>query len=151
MSVVTRVIAWGEARGLYKESTAEDQYDKCIEELGELFKASNGEMDRAEYLDAIGDIFVCLVHVAHFQGVEIVIGNCDCALTPTQLRRILVRELANIDILKGRNYAINRAVDTLGLLAIAEGLRILEVVEDVLDVIELRKGRFIDGKYVKDV
>ncbi len=151
MSVVTRVIAWGEARGLYKESTAEDQYDKCIEELGELFKASNGEMDRAEYLDAIGDIFVCLVHVAHFLDVEIDLGNCDCCDTPTELRRILVRELANIDILEGLYYAIRQAVDTLSLLAIAEGTTLQEVVEDVLDVIELRKGRFIDGKYVKDV
>ncbi len=151
MSVVTRVIAWGEARGLYKESTAEDQYDKCIEELGELFKASNGEMDRAEYLDAIGDIFVCLVHVAHFQGVEIDIGNCDCGAIPAELRRILVRELATMDILDGYYYAIDNAIDTLSLLAGAEGTTLQEVVEDVLDVIELRKGRFIDGKYVKDV
>ena len=61
---------WAQTRGLYDKGNSHTQYVKLQEEAGELAKALL-ENDKAEVIDAIGDIVVVLTNLAHLQGVHI--------------------------------------------------------------------------------
>ena len=61
---------WAQTRGLYDEGNSHTQYVKLQEEAGELAKALL-ENDKAEVIDAIGDMVVVLTNLAHLQGVNI--------------------------------------------------------------------------------
>ena len=61
---------WAEERGLYDKGNSHTQYVKLQEEAGELAKALL-ENDKAEVIDAIGDMVVVLTNLAHLQGVHI--------------------------------------------------------------------------------
>ena len=61
---------WARVRGLYDEGNSHTQYVKLQEEAGELAKALL-ENDKAEVIDAIGDMVVVLTNLAHLQGVHI--------------------------------------------------------------------------------
>ena len=61
---------WAKTRGLYDEGNSHTQYVKLQEEAGELAKALL-ENDKAEVIDAIGDMVVVLTNLAHLEGVHI--------------------------------------------------------------------------------
>ena len=61
---------WARTRGLYEKGDAKTQYVKLQEEAGELAKALL-ENDKAEVIDAIGDMVVVLTNLAHLNGVHI--------------------------------------------------------------------------------
>jgi NTP pyrophosphatase (non-canonical NTP hydrolase) len=61
---------WAQTRGLYDEGNSHTQYVKLQEEAGELAKALL-ENNKAEVIDAIGDMVVVLTNLAHLQGVHI--------------------------------------------------------------------------------
>ena len=61
---------WAKDRGLYDKGNSHTQYVKLQEEAGELAKALL-ENDKAEVIDAIGDMVVVLTNLAHLQGVHI--------------------------------------------------------------------------------
>ena len=55
-----KVIRWGEDRGIVQNSTPAAQAKKTLEELDELYTAIRNN-DRAEMIDAYGDILVTLI------------------------------------------------------------------------------------------
>lgn len=55
-----KVIRWGEDRGIVQNSTPAAQAKKTLEELDELYAAIRNN-DRAEMIDAYGDILVTLI------------------------------------------------------------------------------------------
>ena len=61
---------WARERGLYEKGDSKTQYIKLQEEAGELAKALLNK-DRAEIIDAIGDMVVVLTNLAHIKGVHI--------------------------------------------------------------------------------
>ena len=61
---------WAKERGLYDKGNSHTQYVKLQEEAGELAKALL-ENDKAEVIDAIGDMVVVLTNLAHLEGVHI--------------------------------------------------------------------------------
>ena len=61
---------WAQTRGLYDKGNSHTQYVKLQEEAGELAKALL-ENNKAEVIDAIGDMVVVLTNLAHLQGVHI--------------------------------------------------------------------------------
>ena len=61
---------WAQTRGLYDKGNSHTQYVKLQEEAGELAKALL-ENDKAEVIDAIGDMVVVLTNLAHLEGVHI--------------------------------------------------------------------------------
>ena len=67
------VLEWAEDRGIFMESTPEDQAIKTLEELSELFKALSNN-DKEGTIDAYGDVLVTLI-----VGMELA-GTCtgDC-------------------------------------------------------------------------
>ncbi len=61
---------WAAMRGLYESGDSKTQYIKLQEEAGELAKALLSN-DKAEVIDAIGDMVVVLTNLAHLEGVHI--------------------------------------------------------------------------------
>jgi NTP pyrophosphatase (non-canonical NTP hydrolase) len=61
---------WAATRGLYERGNSNTQYIKLQEEAGELAKALLIN-DKAEVIDAIGDMVVVLTNLAHLEGVHI--------------------------------------------------------------------------------
>lgn len=64
------VINWAHERGIYEFSTAQKQALKAMSELGELADALL-KGDRAGIIDGIGDVMVCLTHVAFMSGSDL--------------------------------------------------------------------------------
>ncbi len=62
--------AWANERGLYKQGDTKTQYCKLMEEAGELGRAILKD-DKAEFVDAIGDMVVVLTNLAHLGGTTI--------------------------------------------------------------------------------
>ena len=61
---------WAGERGLYTNGDTKTQFCKLMEEVGELGRAILKE-DKAEFIDAIGDMVVVLTNLAHLGGVTI--------------------------------------------------------------------------------
>jgi NTP pyrophosphatase (non-canonical NTP hydrolase) len=65
------VIRWGESRGIIEYSTSEAQVKKTIEEVQELVSAINHK-NKAEIIDALGDVMVTLTMIAAIEDVPLV-------------------------------------------------------------------------------
>jgi NTP pyrophosphatase (non-canonical NTP hydrolase) len=61
---------WAATRGLYEKGNSKTQYIKLQEEAGELAKALL-QNNKAEVIDAIGDMVVVLTNLAHLEGIHI--------------------------------------------------------------------------------
>jgi len=61
---------WAKDKGIYAKGNSTTQYVKLMEEAGELAKALLNN-DRAEIVDAIGDIAVVLTNLAELEGLKI--------------------------------------------------------------------------------
>jgi uncharacterized protein YabN with tetrapyrrole methylase and pyrophosphatase domain len=70
------VIRWSEARGIIPNSTSVAQYRKAQEEMHELHAAIINR-DRADIIDGLGDVLVCLINVAALENVDLT----HCLLT----------------------------------------------------------------------
>ena len=70
LKIFENIREWAQTRGLYDKGNSHTQYVKLQEEAGELAKALLNN-DKAEVIDAIGDMVVVLTNLAHLQGVHI--------------------------------------------------------------------------------
>ena len=61
---------WATDRGIYKSGDSKTQYTKLCEESGELARAIL-KKDRAELIDAIGDMIVVLTNLAALEGLKV--------------------------------------------------------------------------------
>ena len=61
---------WAKQRGLYEKGDTKTQFLKLMEEAGELGRAILKD-DKAEFVDAIGDMVVVLTNLAHLGGTSI--------------------------------------------------------------------------------
>jgi uncharacterized protein YabN with tetrapyrrole methylase and pyrophosphatase domain len=64
------VIRWSEARGIIPNSTSVAQYRKAQEEMHELHTALINR-NRADIIDGLGDVLVCLINVAALENVDL--------------------------------------------------------------------------------
>lgn len=64
------VIAWAKARGIYEHSTIQAQVLKAVSEMGELADATI-KGDRDAFIDAVGDVIVCLTNAAYMHGTNL--------------------------------------------------------------------------------
>lgn len=68
--VELKVIRWSEARKIIPNSTSLAQFKKAEEEMRELkdaLKAGN----RAQIIDGLGDVLVCLINVAALEDLDL--------------------------------------------------------------------------------
>ena len=67
----TAVIEWANARQIIRNSNPEAQATKTLEEVHELLDAIDGD-NRAEMIDAYGDILVTLIIGSRIAGVNLI-------------------------------------------------------------------------------
>jgi len=126
------------AWGLYEpgNSSAIKQALKATSEIGELADAVL-KNDIDEIKDAIGDIFVCWVNMYKLDGYEI--------KSMTASSNAFDRESI---ILSMRGDA--SSLLDLEFIAESYGLTLLECIDAAIEVISKRKGKIINGAFVKD-
>jgi len=61
---------WADERGIYRNGDSKTQYTKLCEESGELARAIL-KKDKAELIDAIGDMVVVLTNLAALEGLKV--------------------------------------------------------------------------------
>lgn len=64
------IIKWAEDRGIYDHSTPQAQALKAVSEIGEVADAVI-KGDRDGLKDGIGDVVVCLINLAHMEGLDL--------------------------------------------------------------------------------
>lgn len=162
----TRVEAWGNERGLYDTDSPLVQFGKMVEEVGELIMAI-GKSDVEGIKDAIGDVRVCLIGVCAIAGVnfeqflvatgrerfsivdtykmaESVAHGVDIIGTSSFSEENLLQVLAYVG---GGTIRVNHV---LGFWCKFYGLTLEECDNHAWDQIKNRKGKTVDGEFIKD-
>jgi len=132
-----RVIEICTAWGLYENTTEEKQILKFYTELGEYADAVLRD-DRDAIIDAIGDMAVCLINAEVIGEPEEV--NWSGYRKPTIFRLVSCVNL--------RGYKESLLV--LSSLAESHGTTLEHCLDTVINVIEKRKGKMINGVFVKE-
>lgn len=150
--MINNFIQWGLDRDLYNNSTRQLQILKYLEEKGELAKAV-GKNDKELVMDAIGDMIVCLTHVAYYDG-EIDVLKSFLEYGP-------IPELDNFSCA----YRIDRYTDDLfggwwedfqhvftymSTIAKSYNLTLKDCMEFTWNIIKNRDGKYINGLFVKE-
>lgn len=164
MSDLTQLIKnienWAEARNLIEGSTPKKQFIKLMEEFGELCSGvSKNKIDVVK--DSIGDCFVVLTIIsAQRNRNEINIGSMavehhpKTTLTADDCVIELLHDLTRISCELDRNTSLemlfgNIVLDLVEVCDCFE-LDLTDCVQAAWDEIKDRKGRMIDGVFVKE-
>lgn len=144
------VMKWATDRNFYGEggATYEQQTLKFLEELGELCGAY---VRKKDLRDHIGDCLVVHIILRGFsQREDETYSITDVQNTPNirQSSAYMLRKLASLSS-TGRGNEIIIA-DILGVIANAAGLTLQECLDVAYGEIKDRKGKFIDGVFVKE-
>lgn len=149
------VQTWAAERGIYEHSTALAQALKAVSGVGELCDAVI-KGDRAALIDAIGDVAVCLVNVAHLSedigGFERVAWQDEAQVLPAYLAfnvGYLAADLGEDGSFRDDRY--NLAMGLLASIAENAGLDFDDCCESAWNEIKDRKGRMVaGGAFVKE-
>ena len=164
MSDLTQLIKnienWAEARNLIEGSTPKKQFIKLMEEFGELCSGvSKNKIDVVK--DSIGDCFVVMVILAAQRKKDEMRSSAEitdqCRYFNVDIENRLIEALSSLNRL---SYELSSPENISALF----GLFFIEIVEvaryfdlDIHDCVQAawdeikdRKGRMIDGVFVKE-
>lgn len=157
-----KIISWARWRDLDKKGTVEGQVIKTAEEVAELIIGLSKD-DKGKIIDSIGDVYVTLVVGNLIQGK----GDFEKAFKraemdskntvrhygdPDKTEQIINLMIATKDILM-LGYTTHTIGFMLMNIMIAAGKKQLSFkncVESAYQEIKGRKGRIIDGTFVKE-
>jgi hypothetical protein len=155
-----KIIKWGEDKGIYENSTYQHQLNKTLEEVTELHKAII-ENDVDEVKDAIGDIYVTLVMASQFEehimdAIEFRYDEHNAGLSideSLEELHYILECLAHLMNYYKKNSIEDNAISILICLKIITfnfNIHFIDCIEHAYNVISKRKGKMIDGQFVKD-
>ncbi len=128
--------------GLYENTTEEKQILKFYTELGEYADAVLRD-DRDAIIDAIGDMAVCLINAEVIENRLIGFGKPYCSFDN------IYGIIDNLVIFAAcRDYKQTSWI--LSSLAESHGTTLEHCLDTVIKVIEKRKGKMINGVFVKE-
>lgn len=157
-----KIISWARWRGLHKKGTVDGQVIKTAEEVAELIIGLSKD-DKDKIIDSIGDVYVTLVVGNLIQGkadfekafkrAEVDSKNTVGHIgSPDKAKQIINLMAATKEVL-----ILGYTAHTIGLMMmnimIAAGKKQLSFkncVESAYQEIKGRKGRIIDGTFVKE-
>lgn len=164
-----KVCEWAEARNLIKGATPQAQFTKLVEELSE-FTTGWGAGDQPEIKDGLGDSMVVLTVLAAQLNTSV--AECTTYLETEQpdmavpmfegetIANAYLRGLINqVGMLATGISKKNVPMQKLGIggsiillhLIIAEfGLETVDTFQAAYDVIKDRKGKMVDGAFIKE-
>lgn len=153
-----KIIEWAKQREIDKKGTIEGQTIKTVEEISELIKGiCKNDIDLIK--DSIGDVYVTLV-IGNMLNIQLDLDEyCNDAMEA--LRKDLVEEKKiellcllemGQDILENGYFEdpIFYAIGNLMAISYIYDLDFLDCVELAYNEIANRKGKMIDGQFVKE-
>lgn len=165
--LIKNIEQWAEDRNLIEGSTPQKQFIKLMEEFGEL--CSGVAKNKPDVIkDSIGDCFVVMVILAkqnHINSVLETISNLDSFQPVFELldvEEIIAETVVSLGMLAselmGQNLEMPTKVDaifgcpclSLKLISRKYNLMLTDCVQAAWDEIKDRKGRMIDGVFVKE-
>lgn len=161
--LIQQIEQWAEDRNLIKGSTPQKQMLKLMEEFGEL--CGGIAKNKPEVIkDSIGDCFVVLTILnAQYRmkstrklndfHQDILVPNSIYNCKDTDIAMMIA--LKHISACYLGDYVpmdldINNAINALQTIAILSNLNIEDCVQHAYDQIKDRKGKMIDGVFVKE-
>lgn len=160
---------WSEVRNFPNGACLKGQGLKLAEECGEIFEALE-EHDETKYIDAIGDCIVVIGIISHMSKYEVGtlvrdrgcpeywansvdfmfhVNNACFVTTAFKLQRALGEVCQAIAKGKGLIVPINHFMVQLCALAHMTGHNPIQCFNAAFSEIENRRGRMIDGVFVK--
>ena len=164
--LIKNIEQWAEDRNLIEGSTPKKQFIKLMEEFGELCSGvSKNKIDVVK--DSIGDCFVVMVILAkqnHIDSVLETISDLNSFQHVFELgiEEIIAETAADLGMLASelmdQSIEIPTKVDailvcpfmSLKLISRKYNLMLTDCVQAAWDEIKDRKGRMIDGVFVKE-
>ena len=163
--LVPLIQEWAKERGIFDKSTPFDQLLKTHEEVGELIKACY-DNDKPAIQDAIGDTMICLINYCHFIDLD-VIKKIKQAVEPSIFEPDIISNVIYVYNFLGRLIGINMRNECKNLsepseirvfgvafhlnkIALLENTSLEECLNIAYNKIKNRKGKMINGKFVKD-
>lgn len=152
-------------RKIYEELTPFDELLKTHEEVGELIKACY-DNDKPAIQDAIGDTMICLINYCHFieldvikkikQAVELSLPELDIISRVIEVYKSLGRLISINMRNEGEKLSEPSEIRVFSIAYCLHEIALLEntTLEECLNIayneIKNRKGKMINGKFVKD-
>lgn len=156
-----KILQWAKDRELDKKGTVKAQAIKTVEELSELVKAVCKD-DREEIIDAIGDVYVTLV-IGNMLDEQVDLekiyyyadddGNTRIDFDKEDIINNLATSICHIVEIKRVTYSeiqLYEILQNLILTAYNYDLDFTDCVESAYNVIKNRKGKIVDGQYIKE-
>lgn len=149
-----KILQWAKDRELDKKGTVKAQAIKTVEELSELVKAVCKD-DREEIIDAIGDVHVTLV-IGNMLDTDTemlslsCIGSDEDEYTKEQLLEQLLECSRHVLFFKYIRELVALTIKTLYNVCKYYKVDFADCVESAYNVIKNRKGKVVDGQYVKE-
>ena len=159
-----KVIQWGIDRNLFDPEhggSALTQLHKFYEEFGELNQAIL-KKDSEGIKDAIGDCQVCLINRAMFLNYELnydilddTIDTANAGFVESFKRASKKEQNDTIEVLlelivTKSFFGITRSIHFLEILGMIYGFTLFEGLEFAYNEIKDRKGKLINGTFVKE-
>lgn len=158
---ITAIEEWARDRGIDKKGTVEGQFVKTAEEVAELIIGISKD-NRSIVIDSLGDVFVTLVvgmmisretlYTARAEELEYEI---EAVFKKNALIKTLVDDLYMLMqyIKKHGGYGYDVSEDmviTLMIIAKEFKISLLNCISIAYNEIANRKGKMIDGQFVKE-
>ena len=165
--LVPLIPEWAKEREIYKKITSFNQLNKTHEEVGELIKACY-DNDKTAIQDAIGDVMVTLINYCYMERIDVLeqikdVLNFERKRADSKvvlalniqdsLNRLMHANFRLIGI-GGETpflcfYEIITIIGYLDDIAFLENTTLEECLNIAYNAIKDRKGKIINGKFVK--
>ena len=163
--LVPLIQEWAKEREIYKQLTPFDELLKTHEEVGELIKACY-DNDKPAIQDAIGDIMVTLINYCNLIGEDFVnlyktsLNQTKHVTTKTisavnansYVAKMITDEIVSFykNEITYTFYNILDVLNEMRLVTELEGTTLEACLNLAYNEIKDRKGKIINGKFVKD-
>ena len=156
---------WAKERKIYEQLTPFDELLKTHEEVGELIKACY-DNDKPAIQDAIGDVMITMINYCYFielDAIKYIKQAVDLSVTDyytisyvmnshNALGRLISLYVWNEgkEISKPSGLRVFSILHYLNGIAHLEGTTLEECLNIAYNAIKNRKGKIINGKFIKE-
>ncbi|HHU6749353.1 TPA: MazG-like family protein [Staphylococcus pseudintermedius] len=171
--LIKNIEQWSIERGLHEGSPIK-QFDKLVEEFGELVKGQN-KQDKEMIKDSVGDIFIVLTIMVQQIKKIMKIEDSDPLMQSAVIFSYILRDFEHSTVdyiltlgglgnklqvfyeertdLVSLSYILTSITDLIALLDVTTHFNNTDIkscVQLAYDEIKDRKGKIIDGKFIKE-
>ena len=139
------------AWGMYEEGQSSElkQLLYAAGEAGELAIAiAKDDLDGIK--DGIGDTLVCLINAAKLGGFEVELRWCAAKTDPEYCMSRVLNKIAYLLTDKRQDLDYDAATRQLNDLAATYEMSLAECLQQAINEISKRTGKFVNGVFVKD-